>query len=356
MKEPVMAVLYLLLQLTFVLPVVRLPATTPDVQPEHSLAVVAQYEMPMNAAQDVRWADDRSVLIADLERGIGQVTLPASGKATVAWLPEWPPPTGRDTLVHHLALSGDRIAAAGMVFTLRWHERQGQASGQMAVYYITDLDLNGDRLLVSGLRFDAAGKFAGDGAMTWLGSLSAGEEGLKPILPFRDQEEIRRCTGFGLGVVRFLHDGSFIIVPGTEPDVFLFGRDGKLQRTWRTDALGIEARCGLDKEQSRALFANPVGRQEWVNRRAIVDEVVDTPDGPGLIIRTLKNGIPMWEMVVLNGDGSTRFTLPFSSADPFAHVTSDTRGRRTIFLTVDRLVGRGDKITSRLIVMEWSEH
>jgi hypothetical protein len=192
--------------------------------------------------------------------------------------------------------------------------------------------------------------------MAWLGSLSAGEEGLKPILPFRNQDEIMRCAGFGLGVVRFLHDGSFIIVPGTEPDIFLFGRDGKLQRTWRTETLGIEARCGLDKEQSKSLWVNPVGRQEWVNRRAIIDEIVDTPDGPALIIRTLKNSRATWEMVVLNGDASARFTLPFSSEDPWAHVTADMRGGRLIFLIVDRLASRERWVTSRLILTEWGEH
>jgi hypothetical protein len=150
-----------LLHVAFVLPAVAGPTGAPQAKAVHSLAVIAEYAMPMKAAADVRWADDGSVLIADQKQGVGQVTLPASGEATVSWLPEWPPPTGPDTQVKHLALYGNRIAAAGMAFMLRWHERQGSASGQMAMYYIIDLDLNGDRLLVSGLRRDAAGKLGG---------------------------------------------------------------------------------------------------------------------------------------------------------------------------------------------------
>ncbi len=59
-------------------------------------------------------------------------------------------------------------------------------------------------------------------------------------------------------------------------------------------------------------------------------------------------------MVVLDGDASVRFALPFRSAVPFAHVTSDTRGRRTIFRLVDRLAYREHEVTSRLTLTEWS--
>lgn len=332
------------------------PASAPPAKPVHSLKIVREYPMPMNAAADVRWAGEDSILVSDLVRGVGEVTLPASGKATVAWLPEWPPPTGPGTQVKHLALSGDRIAAADTPFLLRWHARHGKESGQMAMEYIADIDLFGDRLLVSGLRFDAAGKLGMDGAMAWIGSLSLGEEGLKPILPFRDQDAIMRCFGMGLGVVRFLSDGSFVIVPGAEPDIFLYGRDGRLRHTWRTEALGVAAPCAaITKEQQKMLWTNPEARQELVNRHAMIDEVIDTPDGPAVVIRT-RGKRTTWEIVVLNGDAGVRFTLPFSSGSPWAHVSADTRGLRSVFLIVDRTAGRDGGPTPRLILTEWSEH
>ena len=331
------------------------PGTAPPAKPIRSLKIVMEYPMPMNAAADVRWVDDSTILVSDLARGVGEVTLPASGPATVSWLPEWPPPTGPGTQVKHLALSGDRIAGADMPFLLRWHARQGKESGQMVMEYIADIDLFGDRLLVTGLRRDAAGKMGMDGAMAWIGSLSAGEDGLKPVLPFRDQDAIMRCAGFGLGVVRFLSDGSFVIVPGAEPDIFLYGRDGHLQHIWRAEALGVDDPCGsISKEQQKMLWTNPVGRQEWVNRHPMIDEVIDTPDGPAVIIRTRATRTT-WEMVVLNGDAGARFTLPFSSGSPWAHVSADTRRGRTVFLMVDRTAGRDGGPTPRLIVTEWRE-
>ncbi len=330
-------------------------ASAPRVPPVHTLSVVAEYPTALGAAVDVRWAGDDSILISDMRRGVGQATLPASGKVTVSWLPEWPPPTGPGWRVEHLALSGDRIVGGDMAFMLRWHARHSHESGQMVVEYIADLDLYGDRLLVSGMRRDHAGTMGMDGAMAWLGSLSAGEAGLKPVLPFHDRDDIARCGGFGLGVVRFLNNGTFIVVPATEPGIFLFGSDGHLQRNWHTDAIGIEATCGLSQDQARMFASSPVARQAWVNRRAVIDEVIDTPDGPAVVIRSRGKGKTTWEMVVLNGDAGVRVPLPFTSSSPLAHLSADTRGRRTIFLIADRLVSR-EEGTSRLVLTEWSEH
>jgi len=342
-------------------------ASAPHVQPVHTLSIVAEYPTALGLAPDVRWAGDGSILIADLARGVGLATLPASGNLAVSWLPEWPPPTGPGLQPEHIAISGDRIVAGDRVFMLRWHARHGHESGQIPIYFIADLDLNGDRLLVSGMRRDPAGKMGMDGAMAWLGSLSAGEAGLKPILPFHDRDDIARCTGLGLGVVRFLRDGSFIVVPATEPGIFLFGPDGHLQRNWQTDAIGIEATCGLSQDQPRVFARSAVARQEWGNRRAVIDEVIDTPDGPAVVIRSCGKGKTTWEMVVLNGGPGVRFTLPFSSSSPWAHLSADTRGRRAIFLITDRLLDRDDGppvhlvvrkdgAAPRLVLTEWSEH
>jgi hypothetical protein len=341
-------------------------ASAPRVQPLHRLSVIAEYPTALGMATDVRWAGDDSVLISDLERGIGQATLPASGEVNVSWLPEWPRPAGAGLQPKHIAFSGDRIVSGDMAFMLQWHARHGHESGQIPVEYIADLDLNGDQLLVSGMRRDQAGNMGLDGAMAWLGSLTAGEAGLKPILPFHSEDEIMRCSGFGLGVVRFLRDGSFIVVPATEPGVFLFSPDGHLRRTWQSDAIGVEATCGLSKDQRPAFARSPATRQEWVNRRPMIDEVIETPDGPAVVIRSRGKEKTTWEMVVLNGDAGVRVALPFSSSSPWAHVAADTRGRRTVFLVADRLLDRAgppvhlvlrkDGAAPRLVLTEWSEH
>lgn len=326
-------------------------ATATPVSPK--LRILSDRALPRIAAFDVRWLDDQRVAIGNRD---GVVTVDISAKELKGIpLPEWPRPTSFGTLPQHVAVSNDRLAASDLFFMVRWHARQGSSAGMVMFSYIADFDLDGDRLLINGLRRGEKAAVM-NGAVAWLGSLRGGEESLKPILPFHSLDAIQDCTGFGFGVARFVEDGSFIVVPGTEPDIYLFGADARLQRTWHTDALGVDARCALSAEQKADLPVNPFGRNQWVNRRTMIDDIVPTPEGPLVIIRARRHGKTTWEAALLKDDKPATFPLPFTSDSPWAHVSADTRGRRTVFLIAERLLLDAESSSPRIVLAQWSDH
>src|SRR5260370_41366139 len=99
-----------------------------------------------------------------------------------------------------------------------------------------------------------------------------------------------------------------------------------------------------------------VARQEWVNRRAMVDEIIDTPAGPALIVRKVSDGATQWEMLLLNGPSPKAQKLPFSSPSPWALISAATRGDRIAFLIGDRLENPNDGAPARLILADWKSH
>ncbi|MDP9360002.1 MAG: hypothetical protein M3P29_00985 [Acidobacteriota bacterium] len=319
------------------------------------LRVVSERVVPLTLAADVRWVDGDHVLIADADRGIARVAI--SGRdASVSWLAGWPVPAGPGSRYFHLGLSGGSTVAGDFAFGVGWREQRAESPiHKMSFEYVADLDLDGGRLLISGLRRDANGDLGSDGATAWIGSLTDGDAGLRPVLPFKNRGTIENCAGFGLGAVRFLANGSFLIVPGSERGIYLFGKEGRLARVWQTDELGLDVDCDLTRDEQVVLTTKPVARQQWVNRRAIVDDIVDTPNGPALIVRKVAGGRTNWEMVVLNDGPPSVQQLPVTSTSPWAHVSAATRGKGLVLLIADRVPGLADGAAPRLMHLQWSQ-
>lgn len=317
-----------------------------------SLIVVSDRPLPLETAADVRWLDGDNVAVLDALQGIAKVPV-AGARATPSWLPEWSSPKSSHPL--HLGVSEGHIVAADMAFQLRWCERHGSRSGLIPLEYFADVDINGPRLLIAGLRRDDNGNLGADGATAWIGTIEGGDRSLRPVLPFVTRNSIEGCAGFGIGVVRFLRDGSFIVVPGAEPDIYLYDRNARLQRKWPTVPLGIEAPCDMPYDKRVAMYVSPIGRQEWVNRRTIIDEILDTPDGPAAITRKTSGGKTTWDLVLLAGPSPVVIPLPFTSPSKWAHLTADARNGRIAFLIFDRLLAKHDNgAPPRLIVARWS--
>lgn len=321
--------------------------------PRSTPHVVGDRTIPLTFPSDVRWLDDTRVLVTDTDRGIATIAISAND-AGIQWLPDWPQPTGPGSRYFHLAVSSQYIVAGDFAFRLRWQARETAAHGTISCEFIADVDVHDKQILISGLRRDAAGSLGSDGATAWIGRIDSGGETLRPILPFRSRKAIEDCAGFGLGVVRFLGSGSFVVVPGSEPGVYLFGNDAKLQRVWQTDALDLSVNCNLSRDEQIVLAQKPVARAQWINRHAIVDDVLDTEAGPALIVRKLAAGTTRWEIVRLGGTLPSTEDLPVTSPSPWAHVRAAMRGRRAVLLIADRLPGRDDGAAPRLVVVEWS--
>ena len=301
--------------------------------------------LTLSRPTDIRWDDDEHVLISAAREGIARVSVTRSDPPE--WLPEWAAGEGIGTRYMYFGASESFIAAADLAFGLRWRTRT--AAGDVVnqpIEYVADLDVHGDRLLLAGLRRDDAGQLGMDGAFAWIGSMRDGV--LRPVLPFTNRGRIEDCAGFRLATVRFLRDGGFVIVPGAEPGVFVYDAQGRLRRTFDSEALNIATNCDLTRDEQSLLPTNAEARQAWINRHRIVDDVVELTSGPALIVRVRDAVATRWELVPLGREKAR--PLPFTSTSPWAHVSADARNGRVAFLVADQTVDRDGGLPPRLIV------
>lgn len=295
---------------------------------------------------DIRWDDAAHVVISDLERGIARVNVATADPPEL--LPEWPADNRVGSRYMYLGRSQHFVATADLAFGLRWRGRgPGDSIVSQPIEYVADLDVYGDRLLLAGLRRDDAGRLGADGAFAWLAFLPDGA--LRPILPFTNRGAIEDCAGFPVATVRFLNDGSFLIVPGAEPGIYLYDAQGRLQRNFDSEGLNLLSQCRMSRDEQALASSQPEARQRWINRHRIVDDVVELPSGPALLIRSREADVTRWELTPL-GKGEAR-RLPVTSPSPWAHLSADARnGGWLAILIADAAPNRDDGAPPRLIV------
>ena len=199
----------------------------------------------------------------------------------------------------HLATDGDRLAGAYPAFHLWWMDAKSTDSGgSYSLEHIGDLDLGGGRLLILGLQRNEAGALAADGKIAWLGRLGADLTEFRPVLPSRagpGASTLQDCALLLMSKVRFLADGSFVVVPGVDPGIFLFDTTGRLVRTWETAPLNLDQGCLLDEAQRRSFATDLDARMAWLDRRRVIDEVVPLGKDIGLIVRSRIDGTTRWD-------------------------------------------------------------
>lgn len=143
------------------------------------------------------------------------------------------------------------------------------------------------------------------------------------------------CSTIGLGAVRFLRDGSFVVVPGYQPGAHLFDPTGKLVRSWTGNETGLTTGCsGMEVEEGLQLRSTIEGILSWLNGRRVLDDVIPLPEGPALLVRYLgKDGRLHWDLRVLRAAGGVEtYVLPLESRSLSARLHADARGRRVVFL------------------------
>jgi hypothetical protein len=190
--------------------------------------------------------------------------------------------------------------------------------------------------------------------MAWLGPVE-GREARRTVLFSRHgpgSKAMAACGMLGLGAVRFLSDGSFLVVPGVEPGVFWYTASGELRRAWENREVGLEDECGPVIGRSAELAADPVARSRWVNRRVVVDEILALAEGPALVLRHQDDGTTRWSLVHLGADGRVeRRDLAIVGASGWSHLKGDVRGHRVAFLVVEH--GRDEPAAApRLVFAE----
>lgn len=309
-------------------------AAAPAVKVLRDLALPAGLER----ANDIRWPEEGAAWISAGRSGTFELSLAEPGRPP-RLLAESPP--GAMGLHFYLAWAAPRLWLAAPVRALGWRElRDGQllpGGYTPGLDSIHDIDAFADRALVLGASRGKDGSYCPDGAIAWLGTITGRELALEPVM-FSSSgpgaQTMDHCGMFDEGKVRFLADGSFLIVPGVEPGVFWYDPAGKLKRTWTSEELGLDGGCTVKRPDVMRYSTDEAARyRERINQRVIVDEILALPQGPALVTRHRRDGLVRWNLLRLSAAGEVRSeTLPLTSPEERAHLRGDSRGLRVLLL------------------------
>jgi hypothetical protein len=293
-------------------------------------------EQPLKNAMDVRWASDHSVVLALNKNGVVEYDL--AGKLKPKEMIPGKSLPGGFWQSQHVALSSRYLVAGSWLFTMTWRRMDSMVRKEEAFDGIEDLDVQDSRVAVLGSRRNAQGDYSPDGAIAWTGSLdSKAAPDLKPLLFDAGgvgAPTMGACGSLFLGAIRFLADDSLLVVPGIQPGISRFDRQGKLLQTLDTVALGIDTDCaGMTKEMKSKMGREVPLRLAWINARRIVDDVLPLAEGPGLLIRSVQQGEVRWTLKVLHPDGRVVvYDVPVHAENAFSHLKGDVRAGRLILL------------------------
>ncbi len=310
-----------------------------------TIQVVSERTLPpeLTKATDVRWASDRSVYLALRAHGVVEVPLGATSASVISAASARKVVPGREetggfwyaTLI---GASPRRMVVGAPAMTIAAVDLETKRRRDEAFDAIHALDVMDDRLLILGMRRDPIERKVGtDGAIAWLGPVDRAFDDLKPVTYDATGPGIRNmvlCGSVRMGGVRFLADGRFVVVPGVQPGIQLYDRDGRLLRGWDSGELGIDSDCGaLSAEESQALSLSIERREDWINRRRTVDSVLPLPEGPGLVVRSLDGGRLRWDLWVLKEKSApSKHRLPIDTDGVHFHLRGDFRAGKMIFL------------------------
>lgn len=327
--------------------------------PPPALRILSDRELPpqLLKAVDVRWASERSVYLTLTKWGTVEAVLDPLGSKIKEVVPGAAKPDGFWGS-SHVGASPEYLVVAGPAFALTWRKAADPLRREIAFDGIEDIDVSGRRLAVLGVRRDDKGRFAPEGAIAWLGSLDKGLTDLRPIL-FDSRgagaPSLSACANFELGAVRFLQDGTLLVVPGSQAGAHLYDAQGRLIRTWDTVSLGLDNDCpSLQPEQVQQL-RHPGPRVTWLNQRRTLEDILPLPEGPGLLVRSVSQGRPSWQLKVLSRDGSgvKTYAVPASPVNDLSHLRGDVRNGKILLLmrTLDKSFTYND---ARLLVAEYN--
>ncbi len=309
--------------------------------------------------RDVRWASASEVYVSEGKRGVVRIPLdsPSHGASVLPGGDRGGfPVSGR------IAVGHKHLVVAASLGVVGWIPLDGTAQKirYRALLTVMDIDAHGDTAAVLGAdRGDLLG-LARDGTIAWIGSLSKGLSSMRPLMKGRSDpggKDMARCSIFETGAIRFMTDGSLVVVPGVEPGIYRYSPSGKLMQTWDTEPLGIVDNCSIDDDELHLLARDFARRNEWFASRILLDDILPLPSGPGLLLRRVENGVTKWDLVVLRyGKGKPeRIPVPLMMPTPRAHVRGDVRGNRIVLLAFDDALPGGNPVgPPRLVVFSFA--
>ena len=312
------------------------PSPAPVEAPSLRITSKASLPSELNRAKDVRWASDGSVYLALGANGASEVSLDPAGQQIREMVPGRAKPGGF-FVSHQVAVSPQYFLVSAYALGFTWRKFDSPTRIDEAAEIIQGIDLWNDRLLLVGARRDEKGRFAPDGAIAWTGSLDNKLADLRPLAYAASgpgAREMGACGNVRLGAARFFKDGSFVVLPGVQPGLSFYDREGKLLRTVDTVTLGIDSDCGsLSQEESALIAVDYSARMTWVNRRRTVDTVIILPEGPGLVVRSVEDGRVKWRLDIVGSEGKiASYSIPIEAPDEFFHLRGDVRSGKIVFL------------------------
>ena len=301
-------------------------------------------QLPISASLpwliDVRWGEGHELYLAASRRGAVRIDLKQPDKAPVVLIEMGNGPH-QFFNTQYLALSADRVVVGAPAFVVGSALKKGGPLEATVFEAALDLDAQGDRVLVLGVRRDEQHRYAPEGAIAWQGSLSKKLGDWQPAAfaaAGPGVSSVDLCHPLDVGVVRYLPDGGFLLVPGVEEGVFRFDAQGKLVRSWTNAQVGADGGCDLPEREAHRLHVDVPGRRAWVNRRRAVDDILPLADNPVLIVRSVNNGKATWELKTLAPDGVKTCALPLEDPTGLARIKADVRGDEVVLLVAAAMV------------------
>ena len=239
-------------------------------------------------ASDVRWLEDGELVLGVIGRGLYSWRVGnEAGELRVAL--EEPEAevlnVGGRAVVNSNQYARDygRLAVSpdGMAFTDLFsgvHLATEDGIDSLAdLEHVGDLDRRGSLTAAVGLvRKDSDG-WAEHAA--WL--IHDGEETARGLLPTRDAGHgLELCSDAELSVIRFISEDRLLVIPGAEPGVFVYDREGTFHDSLDAETFFAEGGCDVEaNEWGRSPLRDAYVRADWLGQRRLIDEVV--ADGEG---------------------------------------------------------------------------
>jgi len=313
---------------------------------------------PVAGSQDVRWETDQSVVLSAGTAGVFRLDLENASRSPQVLIPGGTG-EGRAWFSTRVAASERWLLAAAPVYSVVWTAREGgELQGTADFDVILDVDVDGDHAAL--LAAKRTTRLAPDGAVGWIGSLSKNLTDARPVYYSTDgpgASSFNRCGRFSVGAIRYMRDGTLIIVPGFENGIYKTDRTGRVLQVWDSTLLTPGPPCHITEDEASMLGRSPAGLDTYVNGRVIVEDALPLRGGAGLVVRYPGGDQVRWRLIRLTDKGPDGGTwLPIGETSASARVKADVRGDRLVLLVEEPgPPARPRQGTPRLLVFRLEE-
>lgn len=294
-------------------------------------------------ASDVRWAGPSEVYVSLGPKGVIRTPLDTTARPVTVM----PPATeGGFTVAARLAATPKHLIVGSAFGGFAWMPVGTPSASfkEKGLLTVADVDARSDTMAVLGADSGDVTGLARDGTIAWVGSLSKNLSDMRPLMRGRSQpggKDMARCGFLETGAIRYMSDGSLVVLPGTEPGMYRYSASGKLMQTWDTAPLGIVDDCSVAQDQLELLARDFGRRLDWLAARVVVDDILPLPEGPALVLRRVEGGATKWDLVTMPFRGKPqRITLPVNMPHPRGHARGDVRGDQLVLLTFEQPLPR----------------